>query len=77
MVRLRDCPEGLFLYEDTLAVMTEYATQTRHNPYQRDAYIVESGEYFVGGDISSLERDELMVTPLDHGLMLAFAQKIA
>lgn len=70
-VRFKNCPVGLFWCGDTLAVMTEYVTTieanaTRERRYNRDAYIVESGEYFAGGTISYEARDELMVTPVRY-----------
>jgi len=65
-VELDDCPEGLFLFGGTLAVMTEYATMSKTVPpmRQRDAYIVESGEYFWGGTSRTVDRAKLMVQPL-------------
>jgi len=62
-VTLDDCPEGLFLFGKTLAVMTEYATD-RSDIRQRDAYIVESGEYFWGGTSYAADRAKLIVQPL-------------
>jgi len=65
-VTLDDCPEGLFMFGDTIAMMTEYATMSRTVPpmRQRDAYIVESGEYFWGGTSRTMDRAKLMVQPL-------------
>lgn len=64
-VMLHNCPVGLFLFGDTLAVMTEYSTSPSENARvsQRDAYIIESGEYFWGGTNSPEDRARLMVTP--------------
>ncbi len=61
---LNNCPVGLFLWRNTLVMMTEYSTIAREGA-QRDAYIVESGEYFHGGAKSALERGRLLVTPCD------------
>ncbi len=58
---LNNCPVGLFYYEETLAVMTEYSTSLG----QRDAYIVSSGEYFWGGTSDPKARGKLLVTPCD------------
>ncbi|MER9524054.1 hypothetical protein NKI96_10760 [Mesorhizobium sp. M0292] len=63
-VALGECPEGLFLFGDTLAVMTEYATDA--SVRQRDAYIVDSGEYFWGGTSQAADRAKLIVQPLTH-----------
>jgi hypothetical protein len=64
-VRFKNCPIGLFWCGDTLAVMTEYATQNKTTGHvNRDAYIVASGEYFWGGTSAGTDRDMLMVTPV-------------
>ncbi len=58
--KLSNCPVGLFLSATgTLCVMTEYMTETN----KRDAYIVESGEYFWGGTGDTTSRANLLVTP--------------
>jgi hypothetical protein len=44
-------------------MMTEYATTTAEGVRQRDAFIVESGEYFWGGTNNPLERGKLIVNP--------------
>lgn len=59
---LDNCPIGLFLFGETLCLMTEYAT-LGSSGRQRDAYIVESGEYFWGGTTDAHERAQFMVTP--------------
>ena len=66
-VRLNNCPYGLFLHGDTLAMMTEYSCTVEHKGEprnQRDAYIVSSGEYFWGGAKDTVERGRLLVTPV-------------
>ena len=55
-------PIGLFDFEGTLCVKTEYSTARRP-----DAYIVESGEYFWGGTDDPHEAAMLMVMPLEVG----------
>jgi len=69
LVRLADCPTGLFLFGGTLGFKSEYATTKQENGatvgVQCDAYVVSSGEYFWGGVSDWRSRDELMVTPLD------------
>lgn len=57
------CPIGLFLWNETLCLMTEYSSDSN----QRDSYIVSSGEYFWGGAGTSVERARLMVTPCKVG----------
>lgn len=64
-VRLKNCPPGLFWYKDALCFRSEYSTVTTKNPWQPDAYVVASGEYFWGGTSDSLARSELFVTPVD------------
>ena len=59
-MKLRDVPVGLFLFEDTLCLMTEYSNEG----CGREAYIVSSGETFWGGAKSKEERANLDVTPV-------------
>ena len=63
-VTLNKCPEGLFIFGNTLGFKSEYATMCKDGFAQVDAYCVESGEYFWGGTSDSKERAKLMVTPL-------------
>lgn len=44
LVRLDECPVGLFWHGDTLAMKSEYGD----NEGRLDCYIVSSGEYFCG-----------------------------
>ena len=60
-MRLCDAPIGLFLFEDTLCLMTEYSSEG----CGRHAYIVSSGEMFWGGAKSKEERANLEVTPVE------------
>ena len=59
-MRLCDAPIGLFLFGDTLCLMTEYSSEG----CGRHAYIVSSGEMFWGGAKSKEERANLDVTPV-------------
>lgn len=49
------CPPGLFWHGETLCFRSEYGD---------DAYIVASGEFFVGG-VRRENRNSLMVIPVD------------
>ena len=51
---LRDCPIGLFLYNNELCMKTEY---------DLDSYIVSSGEMFWGGVSSREELAHVKVRP--------------
>lgn len=62
-VKLRNLHPGLFLYEDTFAVKSEYCTQQSDGGLSFDSYIVSSGEYFWGGATSSKQGD-LLVYPV-------------
>lgn len=68
---LNDCPPGLFVTMDGhLGFKSEYATTlpaTNSQPLriQRDAYCLESGEYFWGGAKSVEERGCVLVRPVD------------
>ena len=53
-----NCPVGLFWFGDELMMKTQYHGQFG----QSEAYIVRSGEFFVGGCGPEL-RGKLMVTP--------------
>ena len=59
-MKLCDAPVGLFLFGDTLCLMTEYSS----SGCGREAYIVSSGEMFWGGAKSKEERANLDVTPV-------------
>lgn len=54
-VKLSDAPVGLFLFNGTLALKTEYGP---------DCYIVESGEVFWGGTRNVTDLGALVVQPL-------------
>ena len=60
-MRLCEAPVGLFLFGDTLCMMTEYSSEG----CGRHAYIVSSGEMFWGGAKSKEERANLEVTPVE------------
>lgn len=59
--RLDQCPPGLFLLGDCLGFKTEYRTTSGWT----EAFVVDSGESFGGGAVSSEDREALMVTPVE------------
>lgn len=59
MVKLIDCPAGLFIFDNTLCLKTEYF----YNDYV-EAYVVSSGEYFSPGPMTEEEYNNLMVYPV-------------
>ena len=60
LVPLRDCPIGLFMFDDTLCVKTEY---------DNDSYIVWSGEYFWGGAKSRKQIGDVLVLPIPDNVV--------
>lgn len=64
--RLIDAPAGLFLYDGTLCLKTEYSSGMGYV----EAYIVDSGEFFCGDVETGEERNNLMVTPLDYEIQI-------
>jgi hypothetical protein len=73
VIQLRDCPTGLFWFNDTLGFKSEYKTQSKSSPevWQCDAYVVASGEYFWGGISDARQREQLLVKPIDDETALA------
>lgn len=63
LIRLRDYEKGLFMYNNTLCVKTEYGNE---------AYIVWSGEYFWGGAETKEKIGDVLILPIDD----SFVQKI-
>lgn len=63
LIPLRDYPKGLFIYDDTLCVKTEYGNES---------YIVWSGEYFWGGANTKDEIGNVLILPIED----SFVQKI-
>ena len=55
---LDDCPVGLFLFDNTLCMKTEYGTSSG----AIESFIVSSGEAFWGGTDTATEQRNLMVT---------------
>lgn len=67
LVTLADCPPGLFLYNGTIHLKTEYSEELppgggRWWPL---AYVGASGEFFWGGATTHEARAKLIVQPLD------------
>lgn len=58
--RLKNCPIGLFLFDNELCLKTEYKTERG----AIEAYIVSSGEFFWGGTNLPERQRELSVTPV-------------
>lgn len=54
-IRLRDCPPGLFEFNNGFHLKTEYGPT--------EAYVCDSGECFWGGTDNAEDRDNLMVIP--------------
>lgn len=65
-VSLGEWPPGMFEFDGTLALKSEYKTRSLSQPsvWQSDAYIIESGEYFWGGTSDPKKRELLTVQPL-------------
>jgi hypothetical protein len=56
---------GLAWFEETLVFVSEYWTVTQPDgARQRDAYCVETGEYFMGGARTVGERNCLFLEPI-------------
>lgn len=78
LVTLRDCPPGPFLHDGVLGFKTEYGAveivgssnvpgselrwRVGNGP---DVYVMASGETYWGGAKTRVERDGLLVTPVD------------
>lgn len=69
---LKNCPPGLFVTKDgCLGFKSEYSTVLRGGFCQCDAYVVESGEYFVGGAATPQIRDKILVQWISADALLA------
>lgn len=66
LVKLKDCPIGLFIKGDTLCVKTEYGNES---------YIVWSGEYFWGGAKTKAEMGEVLVLPINDKVVQRIERK--
>ena len=66
LVKLKDCPIGLFIKGNTLCVKTEYGNES---------YIVWSGEYFWGGAKTKAEIGEVLVLPISDALVEKIEKK--
>lgn len=72
LVKLSDCPPGLFMFGGILGFKTEYgATIGSRVTHWPDAYCVESGEFFWGGAKSHEVRADLLVLPIECDLSFA------
>lgn len=56
---LAGCPPGLFVFNGTLGMKSEYSTDAG----EMEVYLASSGEAFWGGANSHKERNSLMVIP--------------
>lgn len=65
-MKLIDAPVGLFEYDGTLVLKTEYSIEGQGGVAIPECYIVESGELFWGGVNSTEERNNLDVAPLEY-----------
>ena len=66
-VKLSNAPVGLFDYDGTICLKTEYGkvvTDEKGSFVAPNTYIVDTGECFWGGAKTSRERNDLLVTPL-------------
>lgn len=69
-MRLIDAPVGLFMWNDTLCLKTEYFTNGRV-----EAYVVSSGECFWGGVRTAEEVNNIEVIPIDTNSEVNVANK--
>lgn len=67
LVKLKDCPIGLFIKGDTLCEKTEYGND--------DAYIVWSGERFWGGAKTLAELGDVLVLPISDKVVQRIERK--
>lgn len=65
-VKLKDCPIGLFIKDNTLCIKTEYGNE---------AYIVSSGEYFWGGAKTKEKIGEVLVLPISDKVVQRLERK--
>lgn len=65
-MKLIDAPIGLFEFDGTLVLKTEYSVTGHDGVVTPECYIVESGELFWGGVSSFKERNNLDVTPVEY-----------
>lgn len=66
LVKLKDCPIGLFIKDNTLCVKTEYG---------KESYIVWSGERFWGGAKTIKEIGEVLVLPISDKVVQRLERK--
>lgn len=65
-VKLKDCPKGLFIYDETLCMKTEYGVES---------YIIWSGERFWGGAKTIAEIGEVLVLPISDKVVQRIERK--
>jgi len=58
MCELKECPGGLFAYNDALCFRSEYSPD--------DVFVCDSGEIFWGGVSDKNERSKLIVQPCEY-----------
>ena len=59
---LKECPAGLFLFDESLGLKSEYKDPVNN---EMEVFVVESGEVFWGGVKTFEERDKLEVIPIE------------
>ena len=60
---LKECPPGLFTFERTLCVRTDYPTRLEDGSYTDPVYLVDGGSVFWGGTKTCEDRGNLLVQP--------------
>lgn len=75
LVTLEDCPPGLFRFGDMIGFKSEYKSRVGGEfgagVYQCDAYVVSTGEFFVGGAKTYADRGNLLVEPVEYESLAA------
>ena len=65
-----ECPPGFFVYKGLLCLKTEYNRDQLPEPYKSSLYRTEAynsgGEVFWGDVMSVLDREALIVQPVDY-----------
>jgi hypothetical protein len=66
LVKLKDCPKGLFMHGNTLCTKTEYGVES---------YIIWSGEYYWGGAETKDEISDCLVLPISDKVVQRLERK--